>query len=296
MSSQSGGDRTAVDSLVPLNALTVDVEDYYHVSAFERRIDRADWDQYESRVTDNTRRILDLLDRRETKATFFVLGWIAQRQPELVREIHRRGHEIGSHSYWHRLIYELSPEEFRRDLRQSRAALEDAIGEPVRAHRAPSFSITQQSLWAFDILAEEGFVMDSSVFPIRHDRYGIPGARPDIHRLDTRAGPLWEFPMSVARLAGIKLPVGGGGYFRLYPIRWTLRLLRRINRLERRSFVFYIHPWEIDPGQPRLRACGWLSRARHYLNLASTEKKLDLLLGTFRFGRLSDVLSGAVLP
>ena len=134
--------------------------------------------------------------------------------------------------------------------------------------------------------------MDSSVFPVRHDRYGIPGARPEIHRLDTPAGPLWEFPMSVARLAGMKLPVGGGGYFRLYPIDWTIRLLRRINRVERRSFVFYIHPWELDPEQPRLRAGSWLSRARHYLNLASTEKKLDLLLRSFRFGRLCDVYPG----
>ena len=284
------------DTMPTLNAFTVDVEDYYHVSAFERQIERSHWERYDSRVAANTLRALDLLDRHRTKATFFVLGWIAQRWPDLVREIHRRGHEIGSHSYWHRLIYDQSPEEFRRDLRWSRDVLQDAIGAPVRAHRAPSFSITRQSLWALRILAEEGFLMDSSVFPIRHDRYGIPGSRPEIHRLDTTAGPLWEFPMSVVRLAWMNVPVGGGGYFRLYPIGWTLRLLARINRIHRRPFVFYVHPWELDPGQPRLRAGSRLMRARHYLNLAGTETKLEILLKAFRFGRLCDFLPGEASP
>ena len=273
-----------------LNAFTVDVEDYYHVTAFERHIDRRHWDRHDSRVFDNTLRILDLLDRHQTKATFFVLGWIGQRRPDLVREIHRRGHEIGAHSFWHRLIYEQSPDEFRRDLQMVRDVLQDAIGAPVRAHRAPSFSITQQSLWALQILAEEGFQIDSSVFPIRHDRYGIPNARSEMHQIDTPAGSLWEFPMSVISCAWINLPVGGGGYFRLYPIAWTLRLLARINRVHKRSFVFYVHPWELDPDQPRLDAGSWLSRRRHYVNLASTARKLETLLKTFRFGRLCDLL------
>jgi polysaccharide deacetylase family protein (PEP-CTERM system associated) len=273
-----------------LNTFTVDVEDYYHVSAFERSIDRSDWERYDSRVTDNTLRILDLLDRHETKATFFVLGWIAERRPGLIREIHRRGHEIGSHGYWHRLIYEQSPEEFRGDLRLSRDVLRDIIGDPIRAYRAPSFSITKRSMWALEILAEEGFLIDSSVFPIAHDRYGIPGARPEIHRIDTPAGSLWEFPMSIVPLGWMNLPVGGGGYFRLYPLRWTLRLLSRINSVHRRSFTCYVHPWELDPGQPRLRAGSLISRARHYVNLSTTEKKLDVLLKTFRFGRLCDSL------
>jgi len=273
-----------------LNAFTVDVEDYYHVSAFERYIDRSHWEQYDSRVVANTLRVLELLDQHNTHATFFVLGWIAQRWPNLVREIHRRGHEIGSHSYWHQLIYRQSPDEFRRDLRWSRDVLQDAIGAPVRAHRAPSFSITRQSLWALNILVEEGFQIDSSVFPIRHDRYGIPGARPEIHQLDTHAGTLWEFPMSVVPLGRMNLPIGGGGYFRLYPLAWTLRLLSRINRVHGRSFVFYVHPWELDPGQPRLHVGSWLSRCRHYVNLASTETKLKTLLKTFRFGRLGDLL------
>jgi polysaccharide deacetylase family protein (PEP-CTERM system associated) len=273
-----------------LNAFTVDVEDYYQVSAFERSIDRADWERYDSRVTDNTMRILDLLDRHDTKATFFVLGWIAERRPGLVREIHRRGHEIGSHGYWHRLIYEQSPQDFRRDVRSSRDILRDAIGAPVLAYRAPSFSITRQSMWALEILAEEGFLMDSSVFPIHHDRYGIPGARPEIHKIDTPAGPLWEFPMSIVRFAWMNCPVGGGGYFRLYPVRWTIRMLSRINSVERRSFTCYVHPWELDPGQPRLRAGSRISRARHYVNLRTTERKLDVLLKAFHFGRLCDLL------
>jgi polysaccharide deacetylase family protein (PEP-CTERM system associated) len=273
-----------------LNAFTVDVEDYYHVSAFERSIARGDWEQYDSRVANNTLRILDLLDRHDTKATFFVLGWIAKRRPELVREIHRRGHEIGSHGYWHRLIYEQSPKEFRDDLRLSRDVLRDAIGGPILAYRAPSFSITRRSLWALEILAEEGFLMDSSVFPIHHDRYGIPGARPEMHQIDTPAGSLWEFPMSIVRLGWMNLPVGGGGYFRLYPLRWTLHMLSRINSTHQRSFTCYVHPWELDPGQPRLRAGSPISRARHYLNLSTTEKKLGVLLKTFRFGRLCDFL------
>jgi polysaccharide deacetylase family protein (PEP-CTERM system associated) len=276
-----------------LNAFTVDVEDYYQVSAFERTIDRGQWDRYDSRVVENTQRVLDLLDRHQTHATFFVLGWIAQRWPNLVREIHHRGHEIGSHSYWHRLIYDLSPTGFRNDLRRSRDVLQDAIGAPVRAHRSPSFSITRQSLWALEILVEEGFLMDSSVFPIRHDRYGIPGARPEIHRIDTPAGPLWEFPMSVLRLARMNCPVGGGGYFRLCPISLTLRMLSRIHNTHHRPFLCYIHPWELDPGQPRLRAGSWLSRARHYVNLTSTAAKLDVLLEKFRFGRICDLLPQA---
>jgi polysaccharide deacetylase family protein (PEP-CTERM system associated) len=273
-----------------LNAFTVDVEDYYQVTAFEKDVDRTQWGHYDSRVVANTQRILRLLERHNIRATFFVLGWIGRHQPSLVREIHRAGHEIGSHSFWHRLVYQQSPGEFRQDLRESRDVLQDAIGEPVRAHRAPSFSITRQSLWALEILVEEGFLMDSSVFPIRHDRYGIPGANPGIHPVSTPSGTLWEFPMSVVPFAGFTMPVGGGGYFRLYPLRWTLHLLSRINQACNRAFAFYVHPWELDPQQPRLRAGSRLSRVRHYVNLASTEKKLDVLLQRFRFGRLCDCI------
>jgi polysaccharide deacetylase family protein (PEP-CTERM system associated) len=279
------------------NAFTVDVEDYYHVTAFERSINRSDWERYDSRVRVNTLRILDLLDRHETKATFFVLGWVAEHEPELIREIQRRGHEIGSHGYWHHLVYEQSQDEFRSDVRLSRDVLQEVIGRPVLAYRAPSFSITKQSMWALEVLAQEGFTMDSSVFPIRHDRYGIPGASPEMHRIDTPAGPVWEFPMSIVRLLGrMNVPVGGGGYFRLYPLRWTLRMLSKINSTYRRSFTCYVHPWELDPGQPRLRAGSRISRARHYVNLSTTEKKLGVLLKTFRFGRLCDLLPVARTP
>jgi len=257
---------------------------------FEKHVRRDQWDHWESRVEANTHRILRLLDQHGVKATFFLLGWIGERYPQLVRDIHACGHEIGSHGYWHRLIYQQTPAEFRADLRRSREVLEDTIGQRVTAHRAASFSITEKSLWALEILVEEGFLVDSSIFPIRHDRYGIPGAEPRLHCLTTAAGPLWEFPPSVARFAGLNVPVSGGGYFRLYPLRLTLRLLRRINRRERQPFVFYLHPWEVDPGQPRMHAASRTSRFRHYVNLGRNERKLDRLLRRFRFGRLCDVV------
>jgi polysaccharide deacetylase family protein (PEP-CTERM system associated) len=273
-----------------LNAFTVDIEDYYQVSAFEPHVRRDEWGSWQSRVVANTHRVLQLLDRHQVKATFCVLGWVAQRHPDLVREIHGCGHEVASHGYWHRLVYEQSPQEFRADLRRSQAVLEDAIGCRATAYRAPSFSITHRSRWALETLVEEGFRVDLSVFPIRHDRYGIPGAPRKLHCLETPAGPLWEFPPAVARVAGMNVPIGGGGYFRLFPLSWTLSALGRINRIERRPFAFYVHPWELDPDQPRIPAASRLSRFRHYVNLAGNEKKLGVLLGTFRFGRLRDVM------
>ncbi|MDZ7617040.1 MAG: XrtA system polysaccharide deacetylase, partial [Patescibacteria group bacterium] len=229
--------------------------------------------------------------RHDVKATFFVLGWVAEREPGLVREIHAAGHEIGSHGYWHRLIYRQTADEFREDLRRARAVLEDAVSAPVVAYRAPSFSITKQSQWAFEVLVEEGFQIDSSVFPIHHDRYGIPGAEPRIHRIDTPSGSLWEFPPAVVSLAGMTLPIGGGGYFRLYPLWLTCRGLARINRRERSPFLVYLHPWEVDPGQPRMAGASGLSRFRHYVNLNRTERKLDALLCRFQFGPLGDVVA-----
>jgi polysaccharide deacetylase family protein (PEP-CTERM system associated) len=238
----------------------------------------------------NTHRILALLERHNVKATFFVLGWVAERHPQLVRDIHQAGHEIGSHGYWHRLIYDQSPEEFRADLCQSRDVLQDIIKEPITAYRAPSFSITKRSLWALDTLAEEGFRVDSSIFPIRHDRYGIPGGKRGIHRIATSAGPLWEAPPSVARIARLNLPISGGGYFRLYPLRMSMRLLAGHNARARHPFMFYVHPWEIDPQQPRLRAGSITSRFRHRVNLGRNERKLDRLLQAFCFARLRDVV------
>ncbi|HEY2880863.1 MAG TPA: XrtA system polysaccharide deacetylase [Pirellulales bacterium] len=274
-----------------LNALSIDVEDYYQVTGFERQIARHQWDQFESRVVANTQRLLELLAKHNVRATFFVLGWVAQRFPQLVREIQAAEHEIGSHSFWHRLVYEQSPDEFREDLRQSRTALEDAIGGPVTAYRAPSFSITKRSLWALEILVEEGFQIDSSIFPVYHDRYGIPDAPAEPYHISTPSGTLQEFPVSIVRLAGMNLPVSGGGYFRLYPSLVTHTLLSRINRRQQRPFVFYLHPWEIDPEQPRLQAGSRIGRFRHRVNLKSTAHKLESLLTRFRFGTLTESLA-----
>ncbi len=283
--------RRSVSDREMLHALTVDVEDYFQVSGFEKQIGRNQWDHFESRVVANTRRILRLLERHDVRGTFFVLGWVADRHPWLVQEIHRAGHELGSHSFWHRLIYEQTPQEFRDDLRRSRDVLENAIGQPVTAFRAPSFSITARSLWALEILAEEGFRVDSSVFPVYHDRYGIPQAEPRLHRLEVSCGSLWEFPPSVARIAGVNVPIGGG-YFRLYPLWWTRFCLQRIHRA-RQPAILYVHPWEFDPRQPRLAMGSRLSRFRHCVNLATTERKLDTLLRELRFGRICDVIRRA---
>jgi polysaccharide deacetylase family protein (PEP-CTERM system associated) len=275
------------------NALTIDVEDFFQVTAFERQIKRSEWSDFRPRVIDNTQRLLALLEEHQVRATFYVLGWIADKFPRLVREISDQGHEIGSHSYWHRLIYSLSPQEFREDLRRSRDVLQDATGQRVISFRAPSFSITRKSLWAFDILGEEGFESDSSVFPTRHDRYGIQGAPLQIHPIEAQTARIWEFPMTVVERAGMNIPVSGGGYFRLYPLSWTTRWLQQVNDAQR-PFVFYLHPWEIDPQQPRLRAGSRFSRWRHYVNLSSTESKLTTLLRLFQFAPLTDVLNDAL--
>ncbi len=272
-----------------LNAFTVDVEDYFQVGAFADRIPTSSWDDFEGRVVPNTRSVLDLLEKHQVRGTFFILGWTAQHYPELVREIQRGGHEIGSHSHWHQLIYEMTPEEFADDLKLSCRIIEDITSEPVKMFRAPSFSVTGQSLWALDILAENGIEFDSSIFPVHHDRYGIPDAEPFPYRIENEQGGLWEFPPSVYRVANrMNLPVAGGGYFRLYPARLTIECIHRINR-SGQPFMFYIHPWEVDPEQPRL-PCGWRSRFRHYQNLGSTHRKLDRLLGEVSFGTMTDAL------
>jgi len=277
------------------NALTIDVEDYFHVTAFDRLVSQCDWDAFSSRVVASTRRLLKLLDRHHVRATFFVLGWVAFRNPRLVREIHGAGHEIGCHSYWHRRVTGMTPDEFRKDLALARAVISDITAMPVLAYRAPSFSITRRTLWAFDILAEQGIRYDSSIFPVYHDRYGIPDAASVPHRIATRSGEVLEFPLSVARFWKLKVPVCGGGYFRLLPFPWTVHGLRRIHAQQSHPFVFYIHPWEIDPAQPRVPGASWL-QWRHYVNLATTESKFDELLANFQFGRLGDVLEGWFEP
>ncbi|MCX7424302.1 MAG: sugar transferase [Planctomycetia bacterium] len=273
-----------------VNAFTVDVEDYYMVSGFEEHISRAQWGEFESRVVPNTKRILRLLEAHDVKATFFVLGWVAQHYPELVREIHAAGHEIGSHGYWHHMVYRQTPDEFRDDLRVSRDVIEAAIDQPIEIYRAPSFSITEKSRWALDILTEEGFRIDSSIYPIHHDRYGIADAEPGLHRIATPTGPLWEFPPSVVSWKGVNIPVGGGGYFRLYPLPLTIRWLRQINRDGRRPFLSYVHPWEIDPDQPRIHEGSPLSRLRHYVNLSQTERRIEALLEHFHFAPIGHIV------
>lgn len=272
-----------------LNALTIDVEDYFHVAALAASIDRRDWDRCTSRVERNTQRLLQILAEHELQATFFVLGWVAERYPRLVREIAAAGHEIASHGYSHQLVYRQTPQEFRRETQLSKVLLEDQVQRPIEGYRAASYSITERSLWALDILAELDFVWDSSIFPVRHDRYGIPDMPRWPHRLQTPAGhTLVEFPLSTWQVAGYRLPIAGGGYFRLYPYALSRAGLASVNRAGQ-PFIFYLHPWEIDPGQPRVRASA-LSSFRHYNNLAKCEPRLRRLLGDFHFTTVSRVL------
>ena len=276
-----------------INALTIDVEDYFQVNAFARTVRLEQWDSFPLRVDGNTRRILDLLDSFAVSATFFVLGWVAERLPGLVKEIQRRGHEVACHGYNHELIYLIGPERFRADIRRSKALLEDQCGVRVNGYRAPSYSITKESLWALDILVEEGFSYDSSIFPIMHDVYGIPEADRFPHFLETAAGPLVEFPLSTWMVGcswkKIRLPIAGGGYLRLLPVQLFSLGMRSINERERQPAVLYFHPWEIDPGQPRIKA-GARSTFRHYQNLARTEGKLKVLLQDFNFCPMKECL------
>jgi polysaccharide deacetylase family protein (PEP-CTERM system associated) len=280
-----------------LNAMTIDVEDYFHVSAFDGVVPRSTWPSLECRVERNTDRLLAIFDEKGIKATFFVLGWVAERYPALVARIATAGHEVASHGYAHRLVYDLTPEMFRDDIRRSKQLLEAAGGTAVEGYRAPSYSITPRSLWALDVLIEEGFTYDASIFPIHHDRYGIPVSARHPYRLHRVAGDLIEVPGSTVQWGPMNLPIAGGGYFRLLPYGWTAWGIRRINRSEQRAAIFYLHPWEIDPDQPRL-PCGLLTRVRHYRNLRTTEERLRRLLGDFQFAPLQAVLrrtfSGAV--
>ncbi|HHJ13949.1 MAG TPA: DUF3473 domain-containing protein [Gammaproteobacteria bacterium] len=271
------------------NAITVDVEDYYQVSAFADTVKREDWAHYPSRVVGNTHRLLDLFDAFGVRATFFVLGWVAERQPGLVREIAHRGHEIACHGYSHQLVYNQTEAEFREETRRARDILQDQAQVPVRGYRAASYSITPRSLWALDVLCELGFRYDSSIFPVRHDRYGMPGGERFPYLQQTPAGRhMVEFPLSTWRLPGYRLPVAGGGYFRLFPYGLTRTAFRAINR-EGQPFIFYLHPWEVDPDQPRLDGSR-LSRFRHYNNLDRCLPRLRRLLQDFRFTTAWDVL------
>lgn len=275
-----------------INALTIDVEDYFHVSAFEGCVRREDWELHPLRVEANTRSVLDILDENGVKGTFFALGWVAERCPALIREIQQRGHEVACHGYGHQLVYKLDPEGFRRDISRARKILEDICGGRVLGYRAPSFSITRESLWALDIIIEEGFRYDSSIFPINHDLYGLKGAPGFPHEIRRPGGVLKEFPLSTFELklpgSSFKVPVAGGGYLRFFPLWFIRRAVREING-KGQPAVLYFHPWEIDPGQPRIRA-GFKSRLRHYHNLHKTEGRVRQMLASFRFAPMGQVL------
>ena len=302
-----------------LNALTIDVEDYFQVHAFSNVIKYENWDNYECRIEDNTWRILEILNelpqtsslksQNSVKATFFILGWIAERYPHLIKEISLQGHEIASHGYNHRLIYHQTKEEFKNDIRKSKAILEDITGIEIIGYRAPSYSITNKSQWAFEVLIEEGFKYDSSIFPIRHDFYGMPNAPRfpfivslngnssfEFSMLDHDSRPalssksIIEFPTSTIRILGQNFPISGGGYFRLFPFHFTKRGLMKINREEKKPFIFYIHPWELDSGQPKIRGAGFKSKFRHYDNLDKTEMRFKKLLRNFQFATIREVI------
>jgi polysaccharide deacetylase family protein (PEP-CTERM system associated) len=272
-----------------LNAMTVDVEDYFHASAFDRVVSRASWDELESRVVSNTHRLLDLFSAHDVRATFFVLGWVADRFPALVRDIAARGHELASHGQHHQLVYMLTPDQFREDVRRAKSTIEQLTGAAVRGYRAPSFSIIKQSLWALDVLIEEGHTYDASIFPIRHDRYGIPDAPRAPHVIQRSAGSIVEFPSSTIRVGDANYPIAGGGYFRLFPYAATQWGIARVNTNDREPVMLYVHPWEVDPEQPRLPASR-TTQLRHLVGLNTTLEKLGRVMNDFSFGTVSQVL------
>jgi polysaccharide deacetylase family protein (PEP-CTERM system associated) len=277
------------------NALTIDVEDYFHANALSRVAPRESWGSFEQRAEANTNRLLDLLAAHDVKATCFVLGWVAERYPSLVHRIVSDGHELASHGYWHRLIFSQEPAVFREDIHRSKTLLEDIGGVRVKGYRAPSFSVVERTLWALDVLAEEGYTFDASIFPIRHDTYGIPSAPRHAHRFTRNGTRIFEIPSSTTTVFGANLPVAGGGYFRLLPYAWTHWGIARVNRGEQKPVVFYIHPWDLDPGQPRFTGVSALSRLRHYTHLDECESRLRRMLKDFRWGRVCDVWPEAVV-
>ena len=273
--------------LIAKHCLSFDVEEHFQVSAFESPMRRRHWDQFESRVQLNTEKLLELLAKKGVQATFFILGWVAERYPSLVHQIASAGHEVASHGYAHELITSQTPVVFREDIRKAKAILESILSKPVLGYRAPSFSITKDTMWATQVLVEEGYIYDSSIFPVVHDRYGVPSANPELHQLSTASGLLWEVPPSTVKCLGVRLPVAGGGYFRLYPYPVLRALLRKLEG-EGAPLVMYMHPWEFDPDQPRMEG-SMVSRMRHYLNLDKTEGRMRALLEDFSFAPIRQV-------
>jgi len=275
------------------NALTIDVEDYFQVSAFAPYIRRQDWESAECRVERNVNRILDMLAEHQVKATFFTLGWIAERYPQVVRRIVAEEHELASHGYGHERASDLTPQAFNADVTRAKKLLEDLSGVAVRGYRAPSFSIGLGNLWAFDELSRAGYAYSSSVYPIQHDHYGMPNSPRFAYRL---ASGLLEVPVTTVRLFERNLPSSGGGYFRLLPYAVSRWLLQRVNRREQESAVFYFHPWEIDVGQPRVPGIDMKTRFRHYVNISRMEHRLQSLLTDFQWGRMDEIFLRRPLP
>lgn len=278
-----------MDMGATVNALTIDVEEHFQIHAFETVVNRSAWDNYPSRVVINTQRVLQLLAEHNVRATFFVLGWVADRHPELINMIAANNHEIATHGYWHELVYRQAPGEFAADLRQSMDAIGRALnGSRPVGYRAPAFSITRQSLWALDVLRDHGIVYDSSIFPlVAHDRYGINNADRFANKV---YGGLWEFPVSTIRLGKQNWPVAGGGYFRLFPLWITRQAIRHLNTSGHPA-VIYLHPWEFDPDQPRMPNAPMFSRFRTYVNIRKTETRLRTLLSEFEFAPMCEVFA-----
>lgn len=276
-------------SSAPVNALTVDVEDYFQVSAFEKHIGRDEWEQRACRVESNTQRILSLFDRHGAKGTFFTLGWVAERYPQLIRDIANAGHEIASHGFQHTRVTEQNQEQFRDDISRTKKILEDVSGQAVTGYRAATFSIGRNNLWALDVLQQEGYKYSSSIYPVNHDLYGMPEAP----RFAFRNGSdgILEVPVSTLKLFGRTFPCGGGGYFRLLPYPVSRWALKRTNSQDKQPAIFYFHPWEVDPQQPRVDGISAKTKFRHYLNLERMEKRLSKLLKDFRWGRMDTIFA-----
>lgn len=270
------------------NAMSVDVEDYFQVTAFEGRIQRQQWDDFAPRVADNTLRILDLFAQHQLKATFFTLGWVAERNPALIRRIVDAGHELAAHGYQHVRVTQQTPQQFRQDVRKTKALLEDISGQAVIGYRAPCYSIGADNLWALMVLQEQGYRYSSSIYPVKHDLYGMPAA-PRFPFVPEHAPQLLEIPVSTIQLFGRNLPCGGGGFFRLYPYAVSRWALRHLNQVERQAGVFYFHPWEIDPDQPRIANQPLKARFRHYLNLGKMQTRLHRLCQDFAWGSMQQV-------
>lgn len=275
------------------NALTVDVEDYFQVSAFEKYIPRSNWKDISCRVEKNTYRILELFEKNGASATFFVLGWVAERYPELIREMYSAGHEVASHGYEHIRVVHQSPKEFREDVVRTKNLLEDILGDQVRGYRAASYSIGSENIWAIEELKSAGYEYSSSIYPIKHDLYGMPEApRFSFYPLGERG--VLEIPITTIELMGRKFPCGGGGFFRFYPYAISRWAIHQVNQKDKQPGIFYFHPWEIDPGQPKQKGLDFKTRFRHYLNLGKMESRLDRLLSDFRWDRMDRVFIDSV--